>query len=123
MKKLMVIALIILSLLQFGSVFAQTSEELITNASFYTGTLYYCDAARNKIVLKNVKPMGKTNSQNRLTALEAEYNEIGVSGAAYLQDGSAIPLEECNRYADSYVRILITQSDADGLRVVNIKFL
>ena len=123
MKKLIAILCISVILLNFGSAFAVEPEQLISEACFYSGTLYYCDAERNKIVLKDVEPIGKINEKNTRTANEADYSEIWVSGRAELMDGSEVPLGECNRYVDSRVRVLITRSAADDLWVINIKFL
>ncbi|MBE5039947.1 hypothetical protein [Ructibacterium gallinarum] len=123
MRKIILSALICCAVMVQLTCFAQAPEQLVTEAYVYTGTLYYCDAARNKIVLKNVQPVGSIDEKNTATAAEAEYNEIWVSGGGTLGDGSLVPMEDLNRYADSNVRVIITRSAAEGIRVVTLKFL
>lgn len=123
MKKIIAAALMCCILLGSLTVFGLEPDQLVTEAYFYTGTLYYCDAARNKIVLKNVKPSGDVDEKNTRTAAEAEYTEVWISGHGTLGDGSTVPLEDMNRYADSNVRVIMIRSAAEGVRVVALKFL
>lgn len=123
MRKFVAAVLMCCILLGSLTVWGLEPQQLVTEANFYTGTLYYCDAARNKIVLKNVKPMGEVNEANRRTAAEAEYTEVWISSSGTLGDGGIVPIEELNRYADSNVRVLMTRSAAEGVRVVALRFL
>ena len=100
------------------------SSYLITEAHVYTANLYYCDHANSKVVLKNVKPMGVLNDQSQRTAAEAEYSEIWISsGDITLTDGTKIKPEAMNHYIDSNLRVVITRSPGEGIRVVKVNFL
>ncbi len=121
-KKGMAVLLAICFLMSGIAVFAQEPQPIITEAYFYTGTLYYCDPVESKVVLKNVNAMGNINEKNTRTAAEAEYAELPISGTVTLKDGRVISYEECNYYPDSEVRVLITRSDDDTLRVIQMRF-
>lgn len=123
MKKLITAVLTFCFMLGSVSVFALEPDALIGEAYFYTGSFYYCDPVRNKVVLRNVKPMGTVNEQNTATARDAEYTELDILGEAQVGDGSTVPLENCNRFADSNVRVLMIRSRAKGPQVISIKFL
>ncbi len=105
-----------------GTVLAE-EKPLMTEANFYTGNLYYCDAERNKLVLKNVNPMGEKNLKTTQTAHDVEYTEIPILGMVQMKDGAILPLADCNVYADSAVRVLITRDSEGVLRAVQMKFL
>lgn len=122
MKKRIAAALTACLLLGTGG-YAIEPSEIVSEANFYTGTLYYCDATRNKVVLKNVKPMGTMNEKSRKTAAEAEFQELDLLGEVQVEDGSTVDAEICNRFADSNVRALIVRSEAKGLQVVTLKFM
>lgn len=66
--------------------------------------------------------MGKGAANPSLLA-ETEYREIPVFGPARFADGSPLPLADCNIYADSQVRVLLTRSEAKGWYVTQLKFL
>ncbi len=122
MKKWIAALLVFCNLCSFLPAFAETSH-LITEAGFYTGLLYYCDAENGTVVLKNIAPMGKWNLENTETADEAEYTEISIAGTAKLPDGNIVPLTDCNLYADSRVRVLMVRTKGNRLTVINLKFL
>lgn len=100
---------------------AVEESRLFSEAYYYTATLYYCDSARNKVVLKNVKPSGFATTEKRRTALDATYQEIPFSGTGRLKDGTAVLLEELNYYADCNVGVVITRNKAEGIRVVALQ--
>lgn len=120
-QKLIALCLAVLMLCPVTG-FAVEEDRLFTEAYCYKAVLYYCDAPRNKIVLKNVIPIGTKNAENNRTALEATYNEIWISGSARLQNGGYVPQGELNFYADSNVEVVITRNQAEGLRVVAMRF-
>ena len=96
---------------------------LIEDAGYYTAKLYYCDAYRSKIVLKDIKPTGSNSEIKSKTAMDAEYTEIDISGNGKFSDGVEIEPVEFNRYADSNVGVIITRNASDGLRVVALRFI
>lgn len=122
MKKLIAILCIIACLLSVNA-FAIEADKLIRQADFYTGTLFYCDAERGMVVLKNVQPVGERTEARKWVCNNATYNEIPIYGSAVVSDGSNVPFEYCNLYADSQVRVLITRDSSDRLQVVSMKFL
>ena len=105
-----------------SSALAVEEDRLITTVDYYTATLYYCDSARHKVVLKNVKPTGVATTERRKTMQQAEYNEIWISGSARLTNGTYIPLEELNHYVDREVGVVITRNRAEVIRVVALHF-
>ena len=109
----------------FGSTsaFAVDPSLLIEDAGYYTAKLYYCDAYRSKIVLRDVKPTGNDSEIKSETAMDAEYTEIDISGNGKFSDGVEIEPVEFNRYADSNVGVIITRNASDGLRVVALRFI
>lgn len=123
MKKKILAWLLVLSLSGICPVFATEPERLMTEAYYYTATMYYCDSARNKIVLKYVKPNGMATTEKRRTVTEATYNEIPISCSGRLPDGTYIGLEEFNAYADRAVGVVITRNKAEGIRVTALRFL
>lgn len=100
---------------------AAEESQLFSEAYYYTASLYYCDSARNKVVLKNVKPSGFATTEKRRTVMDATYQEIPFSGSARLSNGSYIPLEELNYYADHTVGVVIVRNKAEGIRVVALQ--
>ncbi len=116
-------ALLLCCCLCAGTVFAQEPRPLMTEAGFYTGTLYYCDAERGQVVLKGVNALGTINQANTRTAVEAEYTEIPIMGLVTLKDGTVLSLADCNYYPDSQVRVLITRNSDGLLQVIQMKFL
>lgn len=122
MKKLIATLCIIACLLSVNA-FAIEADKLICQADFYTGTLFYCDAERGMAVLKNVQPLGEKTEARKWVCNSATYNEIPIYGSASLSNGSAVPLADCNLYADSQVRVLIIRDASDRLQVVSMKFL
>lgn len=108
-------------LLAGNSVFATELPPMITEAYFYTGTLYYCDAEYGVVVLKDVSVMGAENERNTKTATDAEYTEIPVVGPVIFKDKSEISLSDCNYYPDNKVRALITRNSAGELRVLQLR--
>ena len=123
MKKTLGIVLMVFLLLFGTAVQAEETAPIITEAHFYTGTLYYCDAEAGVVVLKNVNVMGEVTQTNTKTAVEAEYTELPVVGSASMMDQTEVSLSECNFYPDSEVRVLITRNAQGALRVVQLKFL
>lgn len=123
MKKLA--AAILAGCIAFGctSAFAIEPSLLIEDAGYYTAKLYYCDAYRSKIVLKDVKPTGVNSEIKNKTAMDAEYTEIDISSRGRFSDGIEIEPVEFNRYADNNVGVIITRNAADGLRVVALRFI
>ncbi len=113
---------LLLVMLTSSSAFALEEDRLITAVDYFTASLYYCDAERGKVVLKDVKPVGYANTDRRRTMSQAEYTEIPISGTARLGDGSYIPLKELNAYADCSVGVIITRNKAEGIRVVALQF-
>lgn len=120
-KKLMALVLAV-SLLGSVPVFGMEPERLMSEAYYYTASLYYCDSARNKIVLKYVKPTGMATTEKRRTVSEATYNEIPISCSGRLKTGEYVSLEELNNYVDSEVGVVITRNKAEGIRVVALHF-
>ena len=116
-KKLIAILCIVACLISI-SAFAIETDKLICQADFYTGTLYYCDAERGMAVLRNVQPIGENTEARRWVSNEATYNELPVCGNVNLSNGDNVPLEDCNLYADSNVRVLIIRDAADRLQIV-----
>ncbi len=96
---------------------------LVGEAYLYTGILYYCDAEGNKIVLKEVKPLGVANEQSEKTAKEADYTELCFSGNGRLANGEVVPKAELNHYVDSKAQMILVRSPKEGLRVVAFRFL
>lgn len=122
LKKFLGIFLMAVCLLLGTPVFAEELPPLITEAYFYTGTLYYCDAEYGVVVLRDVSVMGNANEKNTKTALEAEYNEIPIVGPVIFKDKSEISLADCNYYPDNKVRALITRDASGALRVLQLRF-
>ena len=122
MKKKLMAILLTLSLLGSVPAFALEPEKRMSEAYYYTANLYYCDSARNKIVLKNVKPVGMATTEKRRTIIDATYNEISISCSGRLKNGEYIPLEEFNNYADCEVGVVITRNKAEGIRVAALLF-
>ncbi len=122
MKKIIVLALTFLFTFG-GNVYAIEPEQLITEVNIYKANLYYCDSARGKIVLKNVKPVGTATPQSLATASDAEYNEICITGDGQLKRGEIVPQEYFNVYADNQVRVIIIRSQSEGLRALGLRFL
>lgn len=123
MKKILSIMLICIVLTADISVFAIEPNKLMSEAYYYSATLYYCDAGRSTVVLKNVKPMGTANDINKAAAVSAEYTELPLSAAGRLQNGQPVPAEDLNLYADSDVSVIITRNASGEMRVVAVKFL
>ncbi len=123
MMKKVTVLLVAISCLLLGTWNVAAAPALITEAHYYTGLLYYCDGVDGVVVLKDVDAMGMVNQTNTKTAMEAEYTEIPIVGPAIFKDGTAIPLEDCNFYPDSKVRVLITRNTQGELRVMQLKFL
>ena len=122
MKKILsAILIFVISAYSMGT-FAIEPEKMITEAYYYSATLYYCDAESQRVVLKNVKPMGKLDELNKATAESAEYIEIPIYSNGRLQDGKAVPMEDLNIYADSEVMAAIIKNAAGEMRVVALKF-
>lgn len=117
------LALCLALLLGFPAVPAVAAEEdqLFSEAYYYTASLYYCDSAQRKVVLKDVKPTGFATTAKRRTAMNATYQEIPFSGSARRNNGSYIPLEELNYYADHTVGVVIVRNKAEGIRVVALQ--
>ncbi len=118
MKQRLLAFVLAVTLLGSVPVFAVEPERRMSEAYYYTASLYYCDSARNKIVLKYVKPTGMATTEKRRTVSEATYNEIPISCTVRLKTGEYVPLEELNHYADSEVGVVITRNKAEGIRVV-----
>ncbi len=122
MKKKIIALLLVSSLLGSVPVFGMEKERLMSEAYYYTASLYYCDSARNKIVLKYVKPTGMATTEKRRTVTDATYNEIPISCNGRLKTGEYIPLTELNNYVDCEVGVVITRNKAEGIRVVALHF-
>lgn len=122
MKQRFMALVLAITLLSSVPVFAVEAERRMSEAYYYTATLYYCDSARNKIVLKYVKPTGMATTEKRRTVSDATYNEIPISCTARLKTGEYVSLEELNRYVDSEVGVVITRNKAEGIRVVALHF-
>ena len=122
MKKLIATLCIIACLLSVNA-FAIEADKLICQADFYTGKLFYCDAERGMVVLQNVLPVGERTEPRKWVCNNATYNEIPIYGSVIMSDGSDVPFEYCNLYADSQVRVLITRDSSDRLQIVSMKFL
>lgn len=122
MKKLFsaILAFVILAYSMVG--FAIEPEKLITEAYYYSASIYYCDAESRTVVFKNVKPMGKINDINRATATAAEYVEMPIYSDGRFQDGKVVPMEDLNIYADSEVMAAIVRNVAGEMRVIALKF-
>ena len=123
MRKIFLLLLICATIFSSVPVGAIEPEKLITEAYTYTANLYYCDGEGNKIVLKNVKPVGELNPKKSATAQEAEYKEIYISCMGLVGDGQMVPQEYMNIYADGAVKVIIVRSVYEGLRVVGLKFI
>ena len=122
MKKLVSAILVLVILAHSIGAFAIEPEKLITEAYYYSASLYYCDAENHTVVFKNVKPMGKINDINRATALAAEYLEMPLYSDGRFQDGRVVPMEDLNIYADSDVMAAIIRNAAGEMRVIALKF-
>ena len=122
MKKWIAAFLVFCSLFAALPVFAEDSY-LIADAGFYMAQLYYCDAESGKVVLKNVTPVGTRNNKNTEISQKATYQELSIAGTVRLPDGNAVPLADCNLYADSQVRVLLIRTKGDSLHIINMKFL
>ncbi len=122
LKKGLGIFLVVICLLSGTVVSAMEPQPIITEAYFYTGTLYYCDAECGVVVLRDVSVMGNANEKNTKTAADAEYTEIPVVGPVIFKDKSEISLSDCNYYPDNKVRALITRDSAGALRVLRLSF-
>lgn len=122
MKQKLIALCLLCSLLCPMHAFALEEERLITTVDYFTANLYYCDAESRTVVLKDVKAVGYANTERRRTMQQAEYTEIPISGTARLGDGSYIPLEEINAYADCSVGVILTRNRAEGIRVVALQF-
>lgn len=122
MKKILsAILVFVISAYNLGT-FAIEPEKMITEAYYYSASLYYCDAESHTVVLKNVKPVGKLDEANKATAEAAEYVEIPIYSNGRLQDGKVVPMEDLNIYADSDVMVAIIRNAAGEMRVVALKF-
>lgn len=122
LKKGLGIFLVAVCLLAGIPVFATEPQPIITEAYFYTGKMYYCDAESGVVVLRDVSVVGNANERNSKTAADAEYNEIPVVGPVIFKDKSEISLSDCNYYPDNKVRALIVRDSAGALRVLQLKF-
>ena len=105
------------------TVFGVENNRLFTSMHYYTATLYYCDSDQSRVVLKHVDPVGRSDMEKRRTALEATYREIPISGSGQLQDGTFLPLSELNQYTDCRVGVVIARNNAEGIRVLAMRFL
>lgn len=122
MKKLVAMLCTIACVININA-FAIEDDKLICQADFYTGTLYYCDAERGMVVLKNVRAVGEETESRKWVSVNASYTELPVYGNASLSNGSHVPFADCNLYADSEVRVLIIRDASDRLQIVNMRFL
>lgn len=122
MKRKLGIFLAVLCLLSSTMVSAAELQPLITEAGFYTGSLYYCDAETGVVVLREIAVVGIANEKNAKTASDAEYVEIPVVGPVLFTDKSEISLSDCNYYPDNKVRALITRDSTGALRILQLRF-
>ncbi len=122
MKKIFSAILVFVILAHSMACFAIEPEKLITEAYYYSASIYYCDAESRTVVFKNVKPMGKINDINRATAIAAEYVEIPIYSDGRFQDGRVVPMEDLNIYADSQVMAAIVRNAVGEMRVIALKF-
>ncbi len=95
---------------------------MILDVGVYTGKLFYCDTIEHKISLVDVSPIKENPTSNdKKTALSAEYEAIDFSGASIRLKGGEIAFESANDYVDSDVTAVIAHT-TEGLRVLSIEF-
>ncbi len=123
MKRKVIAALLCFMLIGSTACFAIEPEKKIQYAGLYTANLYYCDSARNKVVLKGVQTFGNLNDTQKEIITAAEYNELDIICGGVFKDGITTGQAELNRYADSPVAVVLART-ADGTVIVTaLRFL
>lgn len=101
--------------------FAVAPEDIYTEYTFYSATVYICDTENQQIILRNVKPQNPMDGL--VGARSIEYNAVGVnSNCIFDKNGQSVSLETVNgNLLDIEATVLVGKSRR-GQRVLYISF-
>ncbi len=105
----------------FATGFTAAPEDIYTEYTFYTASVFVCDPGNKQIILRNVKPLNPMDGL--VGARSIEYNAVGINqNCIYNKKGERVSLETVNgSLLDTVATVLVGKSKR-GQRVLYVEF-